>query len=580
MTIHSRRNKPIYVQRPREPISTNNNWSYINKKNKNPRHASKNRIAIVASCFIAIYLLYQRGSSSNVNTTKKQQEKIHNTISSSLLNGTSGNSAINSHLAIKDENLLSQAEHNAAEKSMNSQLLPNEASFVHAATSLQPITDKVTTHKYYPMYGQFLLPYYKRIPNMKMLEIGLGCDMNYEPGASVALWKKLFPKANLWEAEYNKTCVEISTKQGKLDGFNTLVGDQGDNATLDKWISKSGGDFDVIIDDGGHHNCQIITSFIKLWPTIKPGGLYFIEDLQVGKWRGFRHAGTASCNAKKFTFSDKLQDWLEDLIYQGGYGSKKWDVHFMYCQAEACVLGKKPAPSTDSALVNIELLPEERTFVETAGALTPITDKITTHSFYTMYGQFLLPYYRRKPNMKMLEIGLGCDMNYEPGASVALWKKLFPKANLWEAEYNKTCVDISTKQGKLDGFNTLVGDQGNNSTLDGWIEKSGGEFDVIIDDGGHHNCQIMASFIKLWPTLKPGGLYFIEDLSVGKWMGYRKYSTASCPTTFIFSDKLQVWLEDLIYQGGYGSRKWDVHFMFCQAEACVLGKKPLDAIAQ
>lgn len=577
MTIHSRRNKPIYVQRPREPISTNNNWSYINKKHKNPRHASKNRIAIVASIFIAIYLLYQRGTSSNVDTSKKQQEKIHNTISSSLLNSTS---AINSHLTIKDENLLSQAEHSAAEKSMNSQLLPNEAQFVYAATSLQPITDKVTTHKYYPMYGQFLLPYYKRIPNMKMLEIGLGCDMNYEPGASVALWKKLFPKANLWEAEYNKTCVEISTKQGKLDGFNTLVGDQGDNVTLDKWISKSGGNFDVIIDDGGHHNCQIITSFIKLWPTIKPGGLYFIEDLQVGKWRGFRHAGTASCNAKKFTFSDKLQDWLEDLIYQGGYGSRKWDVQFMYCQAEACVLGKKPAPSSDSALVNIELLPEERTFVETAGALTPITDKITTHSFYTMYGQFLLPYYKRKPDMKMLEIGLGCDMNYEPGASVALWKKLFPKANLWEAEYNKTCVDISTKQGKLDGFNTLVGDQGNNSTLDGWIEKSGGDFDVIIDDGGHHNCQIMASFIKLWPTLKPGGLYFIEDLSVGKWMGYRKYSTASCPTTFIFSDKLQVWLEDLIYQGGYGSRKWDVHFMFCQAEACVLGKKPPDAIAQ
>ena len=580
MTIHSRRNKPIYVQRPREPISTNNNWSYINKKHKNPRHTSKKRIAIVASIFIAIYLLYQRGISSNNDTRKRQQEKIHNTISSSLLNSTGGGSAINSHLTIKDEYLLSQAEHSAAEKSMNSQLFPNEAQFVHAATSLQPITDKVTTHKYYPMYGQFLLPYYKRIPTMKMLEIGLGCDMNYEPGASVALWKKLFPKANLWEAEYNKTCVEISTKQGKLDGFNTLVGDQGDNATLDKWISKSGGNFDIIIDDGGHHNCQIITSFIKLWPTIKPGGLYFIEDLQVGKWRGFRHAGTASCNAKKFTFSDKLQDWLEDLIYQGGYGSKKWDVHFMYCQAEACVLGKKPAPSTDNALVNIELLPEEKTFVETAGSLTPITDKITTHSFYTMYGQFLLPYYKRKPDMKMLEIGLGCDMNYEPGASVALWKKLFPKANLWEAEYNKTCVDISTKQGKLDGFNTLVGDQGNNSTLDGWIEKSGGDFDVIIDDGGHHNCQIMASFIKLWPTLKPGGLYFIEDLSVGKWMGYRKYSTASCPTTFIFSDKLQVWLEDLIYQGGYGSRKWDVHFMFCQAEACVLGKKPPDAIAQ
>ena len=477
----------------------------------------------------------------------------------------------------------------------NGVVLPDERTFVEAAGSFSPITDKITTHKYYPMYGQFLLPYYERIPQMKMLEIGLGCDMNYEPGASVALWKKLFPEANLWEAEYNETCVDISTKQGKLDGFNVLVGDQGNNATLDSWIEKSGGEFDIIIDDGGHHNCQILASFIKLWPTIKPGGLYFIEDLQVGKWRGFRKYSTPTCDAKEYTFSDTLQGWLEDIIYQGAYNSHKWDVHFIHCQAEACVLGKRPPEiidgdddkaviartfqsTTNKQLIKdhekTQLLPDERTFVEAAGCFSPITDKITTHAFYTMYGQFLIPYYKRKPDMKMLEIGLGCDMNYEPGASVALWKKLFPKANLWEAEYNATCVDISTKQGKLDGFNTLVGDQGNNATLDGWIEKSGGEFDIIIDDGGHHNCQIMASFIKLWPTIKPGGLYFIEDLSVGKWRGYQSYTTASCQRKFLFSNKLQEWLEDLIYQGGYGSRKWDVQFMFCQAEACVLGKEP------
>mmetsp|Transcript_26695 Transcript_26695/g.56400 ORF Transcript_26695/g.56400 Transcript_26695/m.56400 type:complete len:412 (-) Transcript_26695:26-1261(-) len=408
-----------------------------------------------------------------------------------------------------------------------------------------------------------------------MLEIGLGCDMNYEPGASVALWKKLFPKADLWEAEYNATCVELSTKQGKLDGFNVLVGDQGNNETLDEWIKKSEGGFDVIIDDGGHQNCQIMASFIKLWPTVKPGGLYFIEDLSVGKWKGYKEYSTASCS-KKFVFSHKLQEWVDDLVYQGLYGSNKWDVHFMFCQAEACVLGKKPPESQANKFVKTELLAEEGFFVDTAGSLKPVTDKITTHSYHTMYGQYLLPYYQSKPNMKMLEIGLGCDMNYEPGASVALWKKLFPKADLWEAEYNATCVELSTKQGKLDGFNVLVGDQGNNETLDEWIKKSEGGFDVIIDDGGHQNCQIMASFIKLWPTVKPGGLYFIEDLSVGKWKGYKEYSTASCSKKFVFSHKLQEWVDDLVYQGLYGSNKWDVHFMFCQAEACVLGKKPLE----
>jgi hypothetical protein len=36
-----------------------------------------------------------------------------------------------------------------------------------------------------------------------MLEIGLGCDMQYGPGASATLWRSYFPEADLWFAEYN-----------------------------------------------------------------------------------------------------------------------------------------------------------------------------------------------------------------------------------------------------------------------------------------------------------------------------------------------------------------------------------------
>ena len=34
---------------------------------------------------------------------------------------------------------------------------------------------------------------------------------------------------------------------------------------------------------GGHTQDQIFNSFMTLWPTVKPGGLYFIEDLQVAR---------------------------------------------------------------------------------------------------------------------------------------------------------------------------------------------------------------------------------------------------------------------------------------------------------
>ena len=97
--------------------------------------------------------------------------------------------------------------------------------FYGAAKALQPITDKVTMHTYQVMYGMFLMPY----------QIGLGCDMDCGPGASVAIYQKLFPKAELWEAEYDAKCVE-KNRDGMLEGINILTGDQGNETVLDEWI--------------------------------------------------------------------------------------------------------------------------------------------------------------------------------------------------------------------------------------------------------------------------------------------------------------------------------------------------------
>lgn len=212
----------------------------------------------------------------------------------------------------------------------------------------------------------------------------------------------------------------------------------------------------------------------------------------------------------------------------------------------------------------------ENIYLETAKSLVPVTDKVTTHTYQIMYGKFLLPYYHQHPHMKMLEIGLGCDMDYGPGASVNLYKKLFPKAELWEAEYNAACVKKHMEDGMISDIHVLIGDQGNDEVLDGWIEQSGGQFDVVIDDGGHHNCMIWNSFRKLWPTVKSGGLYFIEDMQVAKARAYMTYETSSCSNDLIVPEKLKEIVDNLMYDI---KRKSDVNFIFCQSEACVLGKK-------
>ena len=77
----------------------------------------------------------------------------------------------------------------------------------------------------------------------------------------------------------------------------------------------------------------------------------------------------------------------------------------------------------------------------------------------------------------------------------------------------------------LTGDKFLIGDQGNQTTLKQWIDASHAEstkFDVIIDDGGHENAQIYESFNALFgPALVDGGLYFIEDMHVGRFADWR-----------------------------------------------------------
>lgn len=204
--------------------------------------------------------------------------------------------------------------------------------------SFSPITDKVASHTYHTMYGQFLIPYYAKFPNMKMLEIGLGCDMKYGPGASVQVWKALFPLAELWEAEVDRACVKAKKEDGSLTGFHVLVGNQGDSLALDKQIELSGSDFDIIIDDGGHSNCMISITFEKLQPAVKSGGLCFIEDMHKGKDLGTRYTSSKGSCDGKVPVPDRLEEMIDKLIYEKGRSIP--DVEFIYCQSQACVIGK------------------------------------------------------------------------------------------------------------------------------------------------------------------------------------------------------------------------------------------------
>ena len=75
-----------------------------------------------------------------------------------------------------------------------------------------------------------------------------------------------------------------------------------------------------------------------------------------------------------------------------------------------------------------------------------------------------------------------------------MWKEYFPHAEIWGLEYNTNGTETQGAR----AINVVQGDQGDTEFLNGrLLEDSGGNFDLIIDDGGHHFEQQAASYKAL-----------------------------------------------------------------------------------
>ncbi|KAL6887612.1 hypothetical protein HDV57DRAFT_368046 [Trichoderma longibrachiatum] len=199
-------------------------------------------------------------------------------------------------------------------------------------------TDKVTTHKYQFMYDKYLSGV--REEEIKVLEIGLGCNMDYGPGASYYTWLEYLPFVDLYFIEYDAQCAQ--KYQDKTANAHVFIGDQADVVFLTKFAAEAtaGGLFDVIIDDGGHTMAQQITSLENLWRAVKPGGLYVIEDLQTSYWEAFGGDPAGRRSSKETTMTYVFQ-LIDDLMIGRSETKMSHEVLSIDCMAEICALRKK-----------------------------------------------------------------------------------------------------------------------------------------------------------------------------------------------------------------------------------------------
>lgn len=112
-----------------------------------------------------------------------------------------------------------------------------------------------------------------RLDPVKLLEIGAA------GGEGIRMWMEYFWIGQIYGVDIVSNTNPFNTPAKACPRYHFNCGDQSSPTFWACWLADHGGGLDIVIDDGGHYNDGIITSFISLWPAVKPGGFYAIEDL-------------------------------------------------------------------------------------------------------------------------------------------------------------------------------------------------------------------------------------------------------------------------------------------------------------
>lgn len=140
-------------------------------------------------------------------------------------------------------------------------------------------------HSYSGVYEEILEPL--RIHPIVLLELGVGgYEYTDRGGGCIKAFDAFLPYSLILGVDlYDKSFLN------KKDKIQTYVASQDDDSFFRQLRGKVG-NFDVIIDDASHVNSLTIKSFQLLFPMVKSGGTYVVEDIE-GSW--YEEHGFGGC---------------------------------------------------------------------------------------------------------------------------------------------------------------------------------------------------------------------------------------------------------------------------------------------
>lgn len=109
----------------------------------------------------------------------------------------------------------------------------------------------------------------------------------------------------------------------------------------------------------------------------------------------------------------------------------------------------------------------------------------------------------------MFEIGV------QNGGWTQMWKHYFgPYAKIVGIDLEPKCKSLEEP-----GICVHIGDQSNTDFLSSLVAEFGPP-DIVLDDGSHQVKHINATFDFLFPLMRKGSVYMVEDLDTAYWPEY------------------------------------------------------------
>lgn len=107
-----------------------------------------------------------------------------------------------------------------------------------------------------------------------VLEIGIGDERDPKAGGnSLRMWRNYFPRATIYGVDLYEKHFDNEAR------IITLKADQSDPDALRQAVAGLP-PFDLVVDDGSHIGSHITTTFGVVFPMVRSGGYYAIEDLE------------------------------------------------------------------------------------------------------------------------------------------------------------------------------------------------------------------------------------------------------------------------------------------------------------